>query len=205
MQTFDSFHRVFQFCLQTHMDSDYVARIDSDLNSGNASKDIKQLIQEVKSFHNIRLKLCNVIKSNLNNVPILSALHQARGLKQYNSVPVKSACAICDQTLTKNQGILLILDGVHPYTVHSRYKVILYNFWMLVHFPDEIVKSCKSSESNKTIQVPKHIRTIAERVEYLSNVENKKRSKQLYLKLKSIAQYIQTEFPTIPINQSCSS
>lgn len=187
------------------MDSDYVARIDSDLNSGSASKDIKQLIQEVKSFHNIRLKLCNVIKSNLNNVPILSALHQARGLEQYNSVPVKSVCAICDQTLTKNQGILLILDGVHPYTVHCRYKVILYNFWMLVHFPDEIVKSCKSSESNKTIQVPKHIRTIAERVEYLSNVQNKKRSKQLYLKLKSIAQYIQTEFPTIPINQSCSS
>ena len=187
------------------MDSEYVSRIDSDLNLGTASKEIKQLIQEVKAFHSVRLKLCNVIQTNLNNASLLKELHKARGLHQYNCVPNKSTCAICDEILSKDNGILLILDNVHPYTVHNRYKVILYNFWMLVHFTDEIVKSCKYSDSQKTIQVPKSIRTISERVEFLSNAQDKKRSKQLYLKLKSIAQYIQTEFPTIPINQSESS
>ena len=205
MQTFDSFHNVYKFCLHAHMDPEYVARIDSELESGSASPETKKLIQEVQAFHNIRLTLCNTIKGNLNNAPLLSALHKASGLEQYNSVPDKSMCAICNERLSDTQGILIVVDGVTPYTVHSRYKVILYNFWILVHFPAEIVKSSKDERSNKTIHVPETVKTISERVECISCFQGMKRSKNLYLKLKGIAQYIQTEFPMIPINKTSHS
>ena len=187
------------------MDQDYVTGIDSELESGHASPETKKMIRQVQAFHNVRSTLCNTIKTNLNNAPLLNALHEACGLEQYNSVPDNSTCAICGEQLSDTQGILIVIDHVDPYTVHSRYKVILYNFWILVHFPAEIVKSSKDELTHKTIRVPETVKTIFERVEYISHSQGMKRSKKLYLKLKGIAQYIQTEFPTIPINKSSPS
>lgn len=202
MQTFESFLRVYVFCLQMHMDSSYVSAIDRELESGHASKETKLLIQQVRSFHAMRSSMCNCIKDHLNNPPLLNDLYKARGLEQLNTVPENAKCAICGETLQSSQGVLLLVNGMRPFTVHKRYKVMLYNFWILVHFPEEIVKGSEEWLNSRHWTIHRKLKTVSDRVAYISEYNDKMFPKKLYIKLKNIGQYIQREFPTMPINHA---
>ena len=199
MQTFESFHTVYSFFLHAHLDPKYVARIDEEIDNNSASKETKKLIQDVKAFHELRGSLCGQIKDHLSNNAILSELLKSRGLEQYNSVPKQSKCIISGGMISGSQGILLMMDGVRPFVVHNRYKVLLYNFWVLAHLPDEIANEANKWFKKQNWQTEKRLGSIAERVEYISNYQDKVFPKKLYLKLKGIAQYIQRQFPTVPI------
>lgn len=201
MQTFDSFHTVYGFFLRVDLEPEYVEQIDREYESGSCSKEIKQLIQDVKTFHLLRTRLCNTIKEHLKHTPMLNDLASASGLDQYDTVPEKSTCFISDQTMSKRDGLLLLIDGVRPYTVHKRYKILLYNFWILVHFPKEIARESRNWLNTQLVH-NRNLKSVSERVGFITNYQQKLFPKKMYLKLKGIAQYIQREFPSVPINQS---
>jgi hypothetical protein len=132
-------------------------------------------------------------------------LATAGGLQQYNSVPEHSRCAISGQTLSPKQGILLMVNDMMPFTIHVRYKNILYNFWFVAHMPKEI-----ALETKKWLQQQKwwsfgQVKSFDVCVERISTYQDKMFSKKMYVKLKGISQYIQTELSSLPINQSVST
>lgn len=184
------------------MDPSYVDAIDRDIESGQASKETKQLVQKVRSFHMLRSSLCNNIKVRLNNTVLLEDLYKARGVEQLNTAPEKCICAVSGEVLRPSQGVLLLVNGQKPYTVHKRYKSLLYNFWILVHFPDEIIKGATEWLKTRNWNTRKELRTIEDRVHFVINYNDKMFPKKMYIKLKGIAQYIQREFPTLPINHA---
>jgi len=201
MQTFPSFHSVYKFFLRVQLDDKYVKDIDIALERGNASKEVRLLIQSVKAFHSLRSSLCKAIVGRVQDSPLLDVLHRGHGIEQVMCVPEGSTCAISQERLTKKQGILLLVNGVDPYTVHMRYKAPLYYFWVLVHFPEEIGMEGKKWLLSQNWQTRRQYDTVEKRVEWVSKYQDKMFSKKMYLKLKGIAQYIQREFPPPPINE----
>lgn len=202
MQTFELFNAVYCFFVRVALDPVYVKTIDQQLESGTASKQTKQLIQQVKMFHQLRTSLCNSIREHLKGSMLLSVLANANGLHQYNSVPENSTCVISGQLLSPKQGILLLVNSMLPFTIHVRYKNILYNFWFVAHMPKEI-----ALESNRWFRLQEwwargQVKSVDVCVERLSTYQNKMFSKKMYVKLKSISQYIQTELSSLPINQT---
>ncbi len=200
MQTFESFLTVYRFFLHSHFDQNYVSNIDREIEEGSASKETKKLIDNVKTFHSLRGSLCNTIKEHLKYNSILSHLQSASGLVQYNSVPVNSTCCISSDRISDSQGVLLMINGSDPFTVHNRYKVFLYYFWVLVHLPKEIPLETTRWFKKQNYDVERRFRTVRERVDYIVNYQQKVFSKKHYLKLKNIAQYIQRQFPAVRIN-----
>lgn len=202
MQTFDFFHVVYCFFVRVALDPEYVQKIDAELSHGTPSKATKQLIQQVKTFHKLRASLCNSIRKHLHGSELLSVLAQSSGLKQYNSVPEQSTCIISGQTLTSTQGILLMVDGLKPYAIHVRYKNILYNFWFLAHLPQEIALETKRWFRQQQWWTQGQVNSFDACVERLATYQDKIFSKKMYVKLKGISKYIQTELSSLPINQS---
>jgi len=202
MQTFDFFHAVYCFFVRVALDPAYVKKIDQQLESGTASKQTKQLIQQVKTFHQLRASLCYSIRTHFKGSTLLAVLATADGLKQYNSVPEHSRCVLSGQSLLPEQGILLMVNDMIPFTIHVRYKNILYNFWFVAHMPKEI-----ALETNHWVQQQKwwsrgQVKSLDVCVERISTHQDKMFSKKMYVKLKGISQYIQTELSSLPINQS---
>ena len=103
MQTFGAFHSVYCFFVRCALEPKYVQTIDEMLNSNTASKEVKQMIQRVKAFHNMRATLCTMISDHINQSKILTLLATAHGIEQYNSVPDQSKCAISKQVLRPKQ------------------------------------------------------------------------------------------------------
>lgn len=202
MQTFDSFHRVYCFFLRSQLDSNYVKSIDALLERGPAPREVKSLIQEVKAFHGLRASLCGLIRTHLRQPELLSVLLKSRGLEQFGSVPARSTCALCGQLLDAKQGILLMVDGCLPYTVHSRYKKLVYNFWFLAHIPGEIGLEAKKWLGTQLWWVRGRVESTDACVERMSSYQDRMFSKKMYVKLKDITQYIQSELPALPINQT---
>ena len=201
MQTFPAFHDVYKFFFRVQLDDKYVKDIDIAVESGNASKEVKMLIQSVKAFHSLRSSLCKAISKQLHNSPLLDVLHNGHGIEQVMCVPEGSTCAISNERLTKKQGILFLVNGVDPYTVHMRYKAPLYHFWVLVHFPEEIGMEGKRWLRSQNWHTCRQYDTVEKQVELVSKYQDKMFSKKMYLKLKGIAQYIQGEFPAARINE----
>lgn len=201
MQTFDFFHAVYCFFVRVALDPTFVKTIDQQLENGTASKQTKQLIQQVKTFHQLRASLCNSICEHLKNSKLLSVLAKADGLEQYNSVPEHSRCAISGQTLSPKQGILLMVNGMVPFSIHVRYKNILYNFWFVAHMPKEIALETKRWFQQQKWWTLGQVKSFDVCVERISTHQDKMFSKKMYVKLKGISQYIQSELSSLPINQ----
>lgn len=201
MQTFDFFHAVYCFFVRVSIDAKYVKTIDDALENGTATKEIKQLIQQVKTFHRLRASLCNSIREHLNSPKVLNILVKAHGIEQYNSVPEESKCIVSKQILKPKQGILLMVNGMTPFTIHVRYKNILYNYWFLAHMPKEIALETKQWFSKQKWWSLGKIKSLDVCVERMSMYQDKMFSKKMYVKLKGISQYIQTELSSLPINQ----
>ena len=201
MQTFETFHEIFCFFIRSFLDPTYVQSIDQKIELNVASKELKNMIQQIKSFHMLRKNLCSKISQHLKYSPILATLAKSRGLEQYSTVPEKSTCIISKETLKSNHGILIMIDKTIPVTIHSRYKKILYYYWVLAHFPEDIILQVKPWLCNQYWwnrgQISKD-----ECFKRITEFEDKMFSKKIYIKLKGINQYIQTQLTSLPINNT---
>ena len=86
-----------------------------------------------------------------------------------------------------------------PMTIHSRYKKILYYYWFLAHLPEDIILQVKPWLQKQYWWIHCQI-SPDECLEHITNFEDKNFSKKLYIKLKEINQYIQTQLTSLPIN-----
>ena len=128
--------------MQSKLNKKYVETIDKEMSANTASPETKTLIENIQTFHTLRQQLCGQIFEHLNNHPLLHELISSMTLEQYDSVARKSVCAFTSQSMTQKQGITLVI-GVknrHIVTIHKRFKRLLYTFWYLVHFTDEIMQ-----------------------------------------------------------------
>lgn len=199
MQDFDTFKRIFHFFVQSKLNPKYVDTLDALVRSNEASKDTKSLIAGVQSFHSMRQTLCSQIFAHLNNHGILHELISAGRVEQYDSTAPKSVCAFSDQLLTSQQGITLVVGAKTPqiFTVHKRFKRLIYSFWYLVHFTDEIIKEIKPWLSKQRWWVRGNCSDVSERIMHHQDAMF---AKQSYVKVKSISEYIQGHLVSMPIN-----
>ena len=200
MQKFDTFLAVFEFFIKSQFDTNYVKKIDLDIKSNQASVELEQLVENVKSFHTMRQSMCAVIFEYFNNHPLLFELIETQSLEQYDTVSDKSNCIFTKDLLKQTQGITIVLKNnpVRIVTVHKRFKRILYNFWYLIHFTDEIHKEIKTwLVQQRWWRRGSNVDIVERIVQFQDNMFAKK----AYVKLKGIHQYIQTEMAALPINQ----
>lgn len=202
MQTFEAFKDVYCFLVRSDLDPNYVKLIDENLDNGTADKNIRHLIENVRGFHEMRKTLCGSISTHLSCATLLRDLAQARGLEQFDSVPNKSTCFISGETLQKSQGILLMLNGRTPVTVHHRYKTVLYYFWILAHLSEDIQKKARDWLSTQLWWKRGSTEGIDSCVQRISEYQDCTFPKKIYVKLKGMSQYIQNQLPALPINPS---
>lgn len=201
MHDFETFESIFRFFVRSKMNKKYVETIDKDMGANTASQDTKKLIANVQTFHAMRQQLCGQIFDHLNNHPLLHELISSSMVEQYDSVAHNSVCTFTNQTLTQKQGMTLVIGAknTHIVTVHKRFKRLLYNFWYLVHFTDEIMQDIhkwlstqrwwtRGKQANVTEKIVQH--------------QDSKFAKKAYVKLKSITDYIQRDMVSLPINRS---
>ena len=198
MQNFESFENIFTFFVQSFYNKDYVEKIDHSVSNDTVDEETKLMIEQVKAFHTMRHEMCTKIFDYLSNNKLLHMLVTARGLEQFDVVPNGSVCFISEKKLNANQGILLYINNqkVDCVTVHKRFKRILYNFWYLVHFSDEIMIDIEHWLSRQMIEKNEQM------VSVILKHQDKLFIKKGYVKLKNINEYIQTEMTKLPINQS---
>jgi hypothetical protein len=198
MQRFETFENVCHFFIQSKLDKRYIETIDKQLEK-TPNKDLVALVKQVKSFHTMRRLLCLKICKHLGNNPILNSLASSQGVIQYKKCPKDGMCALSKTKINEKNGILLILDGNNLITVHSRYKIILYHFYMLVHMPDEIgLEAVKWLKKQKWWQNGQECST-SDCTKKIINYNDHVFAKGLYVKLKSTAEYIEKEMPKIPL------
>lgn len=200
MQNFESFVEVFTFFVKSHYTSCYIEKIDKSIRDNTIDENTKNMIEKVTEFHGMRHQLCGKIFDYLKNEELLNTLVSARGLEQFDVVPDHSICFISGIKLSGQSGILLYVNGLRAkcITVHKRYKQILYNFWYLVHFVDEIMIEItswleKSMPSNSSF------------LEKIIQHQDQLFIKKGYVKLKTINEYIQSEMSRLPINHGVST
>jgi len=199
MQNFDSFVHVFSFFVKSHYNRFYVEHIDKAIRENTIDEDTSQMIQNVKEFHTMRHQLCGKIFDYLKKDELLNTLVSARGIEQFDVVPNNSLCNISGVKLNARSGILLYVNGgkAKCITVHKRYKQILYNFWYLVHFVDEIMQDINNWLSTQRWWLRGYHTNITERI---VRHRDSNFAKKAYVKLKSINSYIQRDMVSLPIN-----
>lgn len=194
---FETFKDICDFFIQSALDQEYVPRIDRLLEKPSNNKDIVFLVKNVKAFHNMRKDLCSKIFQWLQNNNILTVLAKARGVVQYKTVPEQSICCISNSTLRRDNGVLLVIDGKNLTCVHSRYKIILYHFWHIVHMPEEIASEAKKWLEKQSWSAGRQ--SSAECSKRVLDYNEQVFTKKMYVKLKTIAEYVENELENLPV------
>jgi hypothetical protein len=200
MQRFEVFIQVCEFFIKCNLDADYISKLDLILET-SGHKEVCALVKHVQAFHGMRKSLCQQIIQRLHYNKVFATLTNAKGLTQYNSCPDGSTCVLTGSSLKPNCGIMLIVDGQTLLTVHSRYKIVLYHFWTLVHMPNEIgLESVKWLKQQKWWK--NGIDTDVEQcTQKILHYNDQQFAKCMYVKLKAIAEYIENKLPNIPIKK----
>tara|TARA_B110000093_G_C12945921_1_gene400144 strand:+ start:1264 stop:1866 length:603 start_codon:yes stop_codon:yes gene_type:complete len=200
MQRFEVFVQVCEFFIKCKLDADYISKLDLILET-NAPKEVGVLVKHVQAFHGMRKSLCQQIIRRLHSNKVFAILADAKGLTQYNTCPDGSTCALTGSSLKANNGIMLIVDGQTLLTVHSRYKIVLYHFWTLVHMPSEIgLESVKWLKQQKWWQSGGDT-DVEQCTQKILHYNDQQFVKCIYVKLKAIAEYIENKLPNIPIKK----
>lgn len=196
----ESFENIFTFFVKSFYNKGYIEKIDNSILTETICEETSLMIEQVTNFHSMRHELCTKIFDYLSNNKLLHMLVSASGLEQFDVVPNGSICFISGQKLKAKQGILLYINNqnVNCVTVHKRFKRILYNFWYLVHFSDEIMIDIKKWISTQHIENSEYM------IDVILKHQDKLFMKKAYVKLKNINEYIQSEMSKLPINHSSS-
>jgi hypothetical protein len=199
MQSYDSFLKAYLFFIRNHLDHDYVGKLDKEMER-DPNNETHALIEHVKAIHSIRSTLTLKIKERLQNHPILDKLSNASGVIQYNHVPTHSTCIISGKKINPRDGVLVMIDDHIPCTVRSIYKPALYNYWFLIHLPEEIGHEIEQWLVEQMWWTRGTITSIENAIERINSHNNQMFAKKTFVKLKNINKYIQNELTSLPIN-----
>tara|TARA_B100001059_G_scaffold91673_1_gene90560 strand:+ start:295 stop:921 length:627 start_codon:yes stop_codon:yes gene_type:complete len=203
MQSFETFESIFAFLVRSSLDQQYVDTIDTAVEQGTVSDETSVLIDRVRAFHKMRQTLCVRVFRHFEKDDVLQKLCRARGLVQYNVVPKGALCAMSGQALS--DGCMFILNpnsDPTPMVVHSRFKLVLYQFWYLVHFVDEIMLDVRKWMHRQVWWRRGHSVNSEQIFARILAFGNGSFAKKHYVKLKGVTQNIQNAVAHGPINQT---
>lgn len=205
MQSFETFQKVFAFLMRSMLDQQYVDNIDMAVEQGTVSTAVSSLITDVRAFHTMRQTLCVRVFRHFQKDAVLRELCNARGLVQYNFVPSGALCAITGVKLGVKHGCMFIMNpngDTGTIVIHSRFKLLLYQFWYLVHFTDEIMLDVRKWMRRQAWWSRGHNLGPEQVVQRIVSHGNGSFAKKHYVKLKGITQHIQNAVAHGPINQT---
>lgn len=206
--SYQDFIIIFSFLVRSHLDKEYIQTIDKKLKNNDASSQVKQMVQKVRDFHNMRSNLIQTVYKHLGPGAFITQFSRCTGIEQYNTVPTSSSCALTNEEIQPKQGILIILHHVNgeyiPFTIHKRFKRLLYSVWFLVHTPKEIMLPINKWLKTQTWWINKNINNYEEVVARIVKYNEEIFIKKSYIKLKDIGTHIQSDIVLAakPINSS---
>lgn len=201
MQHFEQFQRVCEFFVMAEFDPGYERMIDVKYRQTDISPEIEEIVHAVKSFHEMRQQLSGKIYDHVPNHALLNDMIRAQKVEQYHKTPDKSICALTGEPL--KDGILCVLcidSEMKLFTVHKRFKRILYNFWILIHFPEQIILDIRNWLNTQTWWRRGQISNAKEILQRIISHKENIFFKKAYIKMKDIGHYIQNEMTATPIN-----
>jgi len=200
--TYPEFVTIFTFLVRSHLDSSYITKVDTSLKNNEATASTKKMVQNVREFHAMRRNLIQKVYEHVGCDSFVTHFVRCIGIEQYNCVPKKSICAISHQTLTPDQGILVILrqnnGQLLPYAVHTRFKRVLYNVWFLIHLPQEIMITIHHWLRNQLWWQTKTALDYEEVVRRIVTYNDGIFIKKCYVKLKDIGSHLQSDVVSNP-------
>ena len=195
--SYEEFSVIFTFFVRYHLDKQYIKNVDNSLKNNEATTEMKLMVQNVREFHNMRSSLIQKVYNHIGPNTFVTKFVKCTGIEQYNRVPEKSICALSNKILMPNQGMLIILhyiDGNNlPFTVHIRFKRLLYSLWFLVHLPKEIMININKWLNSQLWWKNKTIVDYNEVVRRIVCYNDEIFIKKSYIKLKDISTHIQSD------------
>lgn len=201
MQHFSQFESVCEFFILSDLDKQYEERIDEEYKRGDVSETVSSIVNSVKSFHEMRQQLARNVYDHVPNHELLQDLIRAQKVEQYHNIPAKSTCALTKEQI--NEGILcaiFIKKKMKLITTHKRFKRILYTFWILVHFPEQLILDVRNWLKTQAWWNRGHVKDPKEIIKRVVAHKDNIFMKKAYVKLKDICHYIQNEMTGTPIN-----
>jgi len=189
-----TFQNIFRFFLHSALDSTYVHSVDN-------GQDNEKLIETIATFHTMRTTLCQTIIKHIGNAVFFHNFVGACSCLQYNSVPEKSTCILSGVTLSRDNGVLIVVDKSKLYTFHKRLKVIVLTFWYLLNLPAELTKESinwyREAKRGNTDE-----KTIANIVDIICDYNNNMFVKKTYVKLMNSVDFVQNQMKEITVINS---
>lgn len=206
--SYQDFTIIFSFLVRSNLDKEYINSIDKKLKNNEASPEMKTMVQKVREFHNMRSNLIQTVYKHLGPDAFITQFSRCSGIEQYNKVPSKSKCSLTNEEIRPDQGILIILHHANgefiPYTIHKRFKRLLYSVWFLVHSPKEIMLPIYKWLNHQLWWKNKNVNNYDEIVSRILKYNEEIFIKKSYIKLKDIGTHIQSDIVLAakPINSS---
>jgi hypothetical protein len=195
--TYPEFVTIFTFLVRSHLDSNYISKVDASLQNNEATAPTTKMVKNVREFHAMRRNLIQKVYERTGCESFVTHFVRCIGIDQYNCVPEKSICAISHQTLAPGQGILVILrqnnGQLSPHAVHTRFKRVLHSVWFLIHLPQEIMITIHQWLRNQLWWQTKTTLDYEEVVRRIVNYNDGIFIKKCYVKLKDISNHLQSD------------
>jgi len=202
MMDFGQFESVYYFFVKLEMDHNYVKSIDDKMKS-DVNNSTLLLIRQIKEFHTMRRELCQSVLNHFQNKGIsktaFDSFNNSSSVLEYSVAPHGSVCAFTGNRLTAKNGFMIVVDKKSPFTIDRRLKTIIYNFWYILHLPQEMTKEAIDFLNTKKIWRDGRIQVNAV-IDKLRNSKKNIFAKRAYVKLSSVCKYIQKDMMDIPIN-----
>lgn len=101
-------------------------------------------INAVRNYNLIRAQEAKNIANIINKNDFLEEIRRSEGVKQLNKSPPNTSCIISDEKLPIDIGKTIIIskDNINtPYCIHQRYLKHVNNYFCIMHFDKEILKT----------------------------------------------------------------
>lgn len=101
------------------------------------------LAMSMNIFNEMRSNMAAAAFKTIKNKKLTQQIRKADAVKQISTVPERAVCAVSGETLTDNNGILLILEidrENKAVSIHSRFVDATYQLFLASHFDQHIIR-----------------------------------------------------------------
>lgn len=142
-------------------------------------------VNAVRTFNMLRATNAKKIASKIKNQTLLNDLRHSEKIVQLNKTVPNSVCIISNEKLQYDTGKIIIVhldESEKPYSIHRRFLIILNNFFCIMHFDKEIIKSYNVF-MNSIQQIPSK-----EKIEYFLKYNNSSNVNLLLIKFNNMCE-----------------
>lgn len=101
------------------------------------------VIENVKLYNTLRAKNAHQKANQLDCEIFSNALRSGKRVVQFNTVPNNATCVITKQPIREGKTLVIYNEEVQIFCVQQRFLPIIYEYYTIVHFDEEIFKCFK--------------------------------------------------------------